>query len=211
MSAINPTPTKPESEWADLRLRMQQSAARLQETITISPAEQHHILATRAAKLAQPEQTEDRGQCLELVEFCLADEFYAVECLYVQEVYPLKTLTPVPGVPAFVAGIVSIRGEIISVVDLKQFFDMPRKGLTDLTRVIILHSPDTQTAMTFGILAEEVTGTMSLPITEIHPPLPTLTGIRAEYLRGVANNRLIVLDAAKLLADKKIIVHQEIE
>ncbi len=116
-----------------------------------------------------------------------------------------------PGAPGFVLGIVSVRGEIFSVVDLKKFFEMPTRGLTDLTRVIILSLHAPTGGMEFDILAEEVMGTVSLPIKDIQPGLPTLTGIRADYLKGVAKNRLIVLDSAKLLSDKKMIVHQEVD
>jgi purine-binding chemotaxis protein CheW len=144
------------------------------------------ILAQRARKLARVEEIPDTGETLELVEFKLAEEHYAVECLYVREVYPLKNLTPVPGAPGFVLGIVSVRGEIFSVVDLKKFFEMPPRGLTDLTRVIILSLHAPTGGMEFGILAEEVMGTVSLPIKDIQPGLPTLTGIRADYLKGVA-------------------------
>jgi purine-binding chemotaxis protein CheW len=172
-----------------------------------SAEERKTILAKRAQKLAQKEKAQELRERVEIVEFRLADERYAVECMYVREVYPLRDLTPIPGTPAFVMGIVSVRGEIISVVDLKKFFELPEKGLTDLTRVIILYNNEMQ----FGVLAEEVMGTISLPARDIHPPLPTLTGVRADYLKGVAKNRLIVLDAVKLLSDKKMIVNQEVE
>lgn len=196
---------------SDLRLRLQEATERWHGTLTLSLSQQQDILVARAARLAQGQQTADKGTCLDLVEFRLADEHYGIECLYIQEVYPLKSLTPVPGVPAFVAGIVNIRGEIVSVIDLKQFFELPNRGLTDLTRVIILKQPQTTKPMTFGILAEEVLGTVSLPLKELQPLLPTLTGIRAEYLSGVGFNRLIVLDAKKLLTDKKMVVYQDME
>jgi purine-binding chemotaxis protein CheW len=198
-------------DWESIHLKMQRAARGLEQAMSISPEEQREILEKRAVKLAQKEKKEIRGEVIEVVGFRLADEHYAVECMYVREVYPLKHLTPIPGTPDFVPGIVSVRGEIISVVDLKTFFELPRKGLTDLTRVIILHYHSGAVDMEFGILAEEVTGTLSLPLRDIQPPLPTLTGIRADYLKGVAKNRLIVLDAVKLLSDKKMIVHQEVE
>lgn len=173
----------------------------------IAQPDRNAILESRAKKLAEKEIERNIEEIIEIVEFRLANECYGVECLYVREVYPLKDLTQVPGTPNFVLGILSVRGEIISVVDLKKFFEMPARGLTDLTRVIILSNEDMQ----FGILAEEVMGTLSLPLSHIQQPPPTLTGIRAEYLRGVANNRLVVLDAVKLLSDKKMIVHQDVE
>jgi purine-binding chemotaxis protein CheW len=142
-----------------------------------------------------------------VVEFRLADEIYALECTYISEVYPLRSLTSIPGTPDFVLGIINIRGQIVSVIDLKKFFELPPKGLSDLTRVIVLKNG----GMEFGILAEEVMGTTFIRSGEIQPPLPTLTGIRSDYLKGIAKNRLIVLDAPKLLSDEKIIVNQEIE
>ena len=174
-----------------------------------SPREREALLKRRAEKLAQKDKKRETGETLDVVEFRLAEEHYGLECTYVREVYPLKRFTPIPGTPDFILGIASIRGEILSVVDLKKFFQMPLKGLTDFTRVIILYHQET--GMTFGILAEEVIGTKSVPIRDIQPPLPTLTGIRAEYLKGVAKHRLIVLDAVKLLTAKKMIVHQEVE
>ncbi len=144
-----------------------------------------------------------------MVEFRLAEERYGVECLYVKGVYPLRQLTPIPGTPDFILGIISVRGEIISVTDLKRFFEMPRQGLTDLTRVIILRHPAIE--MTFGIVAEEVMGTLSVPVKDLQPQLPTLTGIRTDYLKGVAKSGMIVLDAPKLLSDKKMIVNQYVE
>lgn len=201
------TTTKDMDTWSVLHLQMEQSAQRLQQTMTTTSEEQKAILKKRAEKLAVKEKIKEDGECIEVVEFRLAEEHYALGCLYVREVYPLKQLTPIPGTPDFILGIVNVRGEIISVLDLKFFFEMPQKGLTDLTRVIILQHND----MEFGILAEEVMGTVSLPVRDIRPPLPTLTGIRAKYLKGIAKNRLIVLDAVKLLTDKKMVVHQEVE
>jgi purine-binding chemotaxis protein CheW len=209
MTGKKPGPTTAVDAWNALRQKINSAARRPGQIPAPSPREQEALLKKRAEKLAQIEKKADTTETLEVVEFRLAEEHYGLEYNYVREVYPLKSLTPIPGTPDFILGIVSIRGEILSVVDLKRFFEMPLKGLTDLTRVIILYHRET--GMTFGILAEEVLGTLSVPVRDIQPPPPTLTGIRADYLHGVAKQRLIVLDAAKLLTDKRMIVHQEVE
>ena len=99
------------------------------------------ILRARAEVLARP-LVDDRAadEQIELVEFSLASETYAVESSFVREVYSLNDLTPLPCTPAFVLGIVNVRGEIVSVIDIKKFFDLPQKGLTDLHKAIILQS-----------------------------------------------------------------------
>lgn len=197
--------------WETLRRLVETSRDRLTKLENHTKEERKTILEARARKLAQKEIEYERREKIDVVEFRLADERYGVECQYVREVYPLKTLTPIPGTPAFVRGIVSVRGEIVSVVDLKLFFELPQRGLTDLTRVIILSGGAAGNRMEFGILAEEVMGTVSLELRSLQPPLPTLTGIRADYLKGISGNRMVVLDAPKLLSDKKMIVHQEAE
>lgn len=166
------------------------------------------ILKTRAQALARaPAKTEAAAESIEIVTFLLAYEKYAVESRYVREVYPLENLTPLPCTPAFVLGIASVHGEVISVIDIKQFFELPEQGLTDLNQVIVLQSQD----MTFGVLADAILGVRRLPLADIQPSLPTLTGIREKYLRGVTLDRMVVLDAEKLLLDERIIVQEQVE
>ena len=168
--------------------------------------ETRRILRARAQTLArEPVQPAD-GPVLEVVEFLLAGERYAIETAYLREVQPLKDLTPVPCTPAFVRGIVNVRGRLLAVMDLKKFFDLPEEGLRDLHKVLIVQTAGTE----LGILADDVTGNLSIPVSALQPGLPTLTGIRAEYLKGVTADRLAVLDAGKILTDQKIIVQEEV-
>ncbi len=161
------------------------------------------ILRKRARLLAQEaEAIKEEDSYCRVVEFMLANERYALELVCIQEVCPLKELTPLPCTPPFVLGIVNFRGQILSVIDLKKFFDIPGYELTNLNRIIILHSDE----MEFGILADEVLGVRSILLSEIQPSMPTFTGIRAEYLKGVTKDRVVILNGEKILADKNIIV-----
>lgn len=143
---------------------------------------------------------------LEVLEFRLAQESYAVESRYIQEVYPLRDLTPVPCTPAFVLGIVNVRGRIVPVLDIKKFLDLPEKGLTDLHRIILIRGEGCE----LGLLADVIVGVRSIPFESLQPSLPTLTGIRSDYLKGVTAERLVVLDLARILADPKITVNDEV-
>jgi len=171
------------------------------------PEETKRILSERAQLLArEPEKAAAADQFIEVIEFVLAFERYAVETRYVREVEPLDSLTPLPGTPAFVLGIVNVRGEILSVIDLRKFFELPEKGLTDLNKVIVLESEN----MLFGILADAVAGVRRIPVGDIQPSLPTLTGIREAYLRGVTPGRMVILDGEKLLTDESIVVQERV-
>lgn len=166
------------------------------------------ILRARARALARPRASATGVTAsLELLEFRLVQECYALETRHVREVYPLKDMTPIACTPGFVRGIVNVRGRITAVIDIKRFFDLPDQGLTDLHRIILVHG----NGLEFGLLADVIVGVRSVPIDSLQASLPTLTGIRADYLKGVTADRLVVLDLDRMLADPKIIVHEEVE
>lgn len=165
------------------------------------------ILRLRARLLARRVELQpDAGTVLEVLEFRLAQERYAIETRHVQEVCPFKELTPLPCTPAFIRGIVNIRSRIVPVLDLKKFFGLPDQGITDLHRVVLVRGQDFE----LGLLTDVVISLRSIPASELQSSLPTLTGIRSDYLKGVTAERLIVLDLPRILADPKIVVHDEV-
>ncbi len=213
-SSANPGPDQPlayapagAARWDAIRARMEAVRLRAERGWDPSSSEAKEMLRTRARRLATPPKPDEDQARIGVVLFHLAGETYAVESLYVRGVHPLKTLTPLPGAPAFVLGITNLRGEILSVIDLKKFFGLPEKGLTDLSTVIVLQSD----VMQFGILADEVVAAQVIPVSRIQPALPTLTGVREKYLRGVTEERVVILDASALLADDTLIVCDEVE
>jgi purine-binding chemotaxis protein CheW len=175
------------------------------QAVTAGDGAARRLLRDRAQKLAREPEAEGVQQRLELVEFLLSGENYAIESLFIREVYPLRELTPLPCTPPFVLGIVNLRGKILSVIDMRKFFDLREQGLSDLNKVIIVHDA----RMEFGILADAILGVRTILGGELQPSLPTLTEIGAEYLKGVTRDRLVVLDAGKMLADHRIVVHEE--
>ena len=174
----------------------------------LSREQKNNLLRARAQELAKsPEKEITEEACLEVVEFQLAHEHYGIETCFIREIYPLKELTELPFVPSFVMGIINVRGQVLSIIDLKKFFDLPDQGLTDLNKVIIIRSEN----MEFGVLADAIIGVNTVPLADLQPPLPTLTGIRSTYLKGITNERLILLNTEHILSDQRIIVFQEVD
>lgn len=166
----------------------------------------NEVLRARAALLARPPAESVTGDAsLQLLEFRVAQERYAIETRFVREVQPLRNLTPLPSAPPFVLGIANVRGRIVPLFDLKKFFALPEAGLTDLHRIILLSGRDLE----LGVLADVSVGVTTLLLDRLHPPMSTLTGIGADYLKGVTVERLIVLDMDRILADPRILVNEE--
>ena len=141
------------------------------------------------------------------MEFVLGPEHYGIESSHIREIHPLSEFTPLPCTPAFVLGLVNVRGQILSIINIKKLFDLPEKGLTDLNKIIIVHANH----MELGILADAILGVRSITVEELQPALPTLTGIRAEYLKGITKDPLAVLDIEKILSDEKILVNDGVD
>ncbi len=168
------------------------------------PGRARTILADRARALMQRKEEPRETPFPELLTFRLAGREYAVGMQYIREVFILREITPVPGVPDFIAGIGAVRGEIISVVDLCALFSIPKHGLTDLNRVIVLSDG----AVTFGILADYITDIGTRPTDHLAPVDPGMTPIDRRYLVGVTDESVIVLDAAALLASPGMVIDE---
>jgi purine-binding chemotaxis protein CheW len=192
--------------WPEVHRRLAVVSATLEQSFAPTADARAQILRRRAHDLARPPIGEPApGDNLDLVEFRLAQERYAVESRWVGEVLPLKHLTELPCAPPFVAGIMTVRGRVVTVIDIRRFFDLPLTGLGDSSRVIVLRAE----WMEVGVLADAVIGSRSMALHDMLRSLPTLTGIREEYLRGVAEGPLIILDAEKLLKDRSLVVNEE--
>ena len=192
----------------ELRERLEVIRTRINKGFEISLEEKKEILKTRASELAREVEKKEKDEThLEVVEFLLANERYALELDFIREIYPLKEFTALPCTPNFVMGIINVRGQILSIIDLKKFFSLPEKGFTDLDRILILRSDEKE----FGILADEILGVQSIPISDIQPSLPTLSGIRDKYLKGITVERIVILNGEKILSDTEIVVHEEME
>jgi purine-binding chemotaxis protein CheW len=192
-------------DWAELHRRLATSRSAIQRRLTPSVEERRTILRARTRLLAEERKEEEKlpQSQLEVVEFLLASERYGIELTYIHEIHALSEFTPLPGTPSFVLGLTNVRGQILSVIDIKKLFDLPEKGLTDLNKVIVVRTRQ----MELGILADAVHGVRIIAPSEFQTSLPTLTGIRAEYLKGITKDPLVVLDMDKILSDEKIIVN----
>lgn len=112
-------------DWNAIHRRLETAQAALEQGLTPIPEEQKRILKARAYALARETPREDTTECIEVVEFLLAYERYGLELPYVREVYPLKELISLPCTPPFVVGIINVRGHLLSVLDIKNFFGAP--------------------------------------------------------------------------------------
>jgi purine-binding chemotaxis protein CheW len=192
-------------DWQMVRTRLQQIETTAEEMLNPSPDRAREIMDARARALAQvPASSRSRGSHLDVILFGLGRERYAIETCFVREVVRLTDFTPVPGTPDLIVGVTNLRGAVVAVVDLGRFFNVPRKGLTDLSRVIVLGTEKVE----FGVLADEAYGQMDLAPEDILTSPDEVSGAGRASLRGVTREAIIIVDGAALLADERLFINQ---
>ena len=195
------------SELRDAYARTEAWGIALERGFQLGAEETSRVLAERARLLAREPESSGEGESLEVVEFVLGHERYAFESCCVSEVYPLRDLTPLPCTPAFLRGIVNIRGQILPVIDLDQFLDLRKREETEHARIIVLHADGVR----LGVIADSIVGVRAIATSQIQSSLVTLSGHRAELLKGVDVDRLAILDATAIISDERLIVCEEVE
>jgi purine-binding chemotaxis protein CheW len=193
-------------DWEAIHRRLAVTAAAISGGLDHGPEETRRILEVRARAAARPPVKPDDAERLQVLAFSLAGETYGVETCHVREVCQLKDLTAVPCTPPFVAGVMNLRGQILAIVELREFFELPARGLTDLNRVIVLRGGDNE----LGLLADSIDGVRPVPASDLQEGLPTLTGIRERFLKGITGQMLAVLDGARLLGDAGLKVNEQV-
>lgn len=149
------------------------------------------------------EQTRS-GDERQLVVFQLGAEFYGVDIARVHEIIRLQTITRVPRAPAFVEGVINLRGKVIPVVDLRRRFGLESSEHTRASRIVVVEIGDN----VVGVIVDGVSEVLRVTGASIEPPSPVVAGIESEYIYGIArlDDRLVILldlDRVLVLADRR--------
>lgn len=128
---------------------------------------------------------------VELLGFMLADEEYALEVLEIKEIVRLQPVTPVPRSPAHLKGIVTLRGVIIPIFDLRARLGLPRTEYGPESRIVVVHRGEEYA----GLVVDSITQVMHVARDGIEPPPQTIGVVESEFLRGVTRfrERLVIL------------------
>ena len=148
------------------------------------------------------EREAPREEILQLVVFRLAREWYGVEITKVREVIRVGKMTYLPSCEEHIAGIVNLRGYILSVTDLKPALGLSHREPTEKARIIAIESGVFET----GFLVDEVVESIEVPVSKIEPILLTLPAERAKYLKGQCkvNDKLIGIVNVERVSEKKV-------
>jgi purine-binding chemotaxis protein CheW len=164
-------------------------------------------MAATVVKTGQQTQGATRVRSLgggKFLTFLMADEKYGLEILKVREIIGIMDVTPVPTTPAFVRGVINLRGKVIPVVDLRLKFGMEAKQNTQRTCIIVVHLARAAQEMIMGIIVDEVSEVLDIDQNQIEPPPSFGADIRIDFILGMGkvNQRVVtMLDIDRVLTE----------
>lgn len=137
------------------------------------------------------------------VSFRLGSETYGIDVMQVREVLRGTDISPVPGAPTYVLGIINLRGNVVSIIDTRSRFGLPPKEMDDASRILILEAGD----HVVGFLVDSVCEVAELRTSEVESAPDTGSGDAARFIIGLSNRKeglLILVDASRLLSDDEL-------
>jgi purine-binding chemotaxis protein CheW len=204
------TRSKPRREALDWKSARERLARSLQDDSQIDPEQRDRILTERARTLARKSTTlattsaTRSAQEVELVQFRWAREQYAIAAEFVHLVIKPCDLTRLPGAPTHLRGVTNLRGEILPVFDLREWFEVDRVPRSDTSRWLVLGTDLPELCL----LTDEIDEIFALDPRTLH---------RAEsdsrhghdLVQGVTSDARTVLDGAAILAHPELVIGDE--
>ena len=143
-----------------------------------------------------------QGQGSEYLTFRLGDEDYGVDILRVQEIRGWETVTRIPNSPAYVKGVLNLRGSIVPIFDMRQRLEMEIKDYSKDTVVIVLRVKGITSERNIGVVVDEVSDVLNAQQSSIRSAPQFGGDVPTEYISGLADvekKMVMLLDVDKLL------------
>ena len=138
------------------------------------------------------------------VTFRLDSEIYGIDVMQIREVLRSPEISPVPGAPSYVLGIINLRGNVVAIIDTRSRFGLPSiEAIDDASRILILEAGD----HVVGFLVDSVSEVAELRNEQIESAPDTGSGESSRFISGLYNRKdglLILLDASKMLSDTEL-------
>ena len=139
----------------------------------------------------------------------LNGEYFGFELELVREFTDLRKITPIPCTPAHIIGNMNLRGEIITIIDIRNLLNLSANASSTNSKAMVIHVDD----LIAGVTVDEVFDVMYLQPSEMRPIPAAVHSSNDEYLRGTAPYRekmMSILDMSKIITKGELIVNEEI-
>jgi len=158
---------------------------------------------------SQTELENEDTQHGRFLAFTLGNECYGLEIRYVTEIIGMQEISGIPEAPAYIKGIINLRGMIIPVIDVRLKFKKPEAEYTDRTCIIVVDTGE----VSVGLIVDEVYEVLTIDDGDIAPPPDIRIGVKSKYLAGIGKSEgrvILLLDSKNLFFSDEVAMMTEI-
>ncbi len=159
-----------------------------------------------ASRQASQDRTAAQKQGTYLT-FHLREEEYGIAILDVKEIIGMMTVTPIPKTPAFVKGVINLRGKVIPVIDLRLRFGLEAVDYDERTCIIVVEVPGPAGEISLGLVVDRVNEVANIKEDDVEDTPSFGIDLDTKYILGMAKSGTgvkILLDIAKVLGDAEM-------
>ncbi len=159
------------------------------------------------ANTNRPVAGTEPGQSGQYLTFVLGAETFAIGIMAIKEIIEYASLTEVPMMPAYVRGVINLRGAVVPVLDLPVRFGKTASAVTKRTCIVIIEVVLGSERHVLGLVVDAVNAVLEIPSGEIEPPPAFGASIRTEFIKGMAkvNSKFVILlDIDHVLAPDEV-------
>ncbi|MEA2040054.1 MAG: chemotaxis protein CheW [Thermodesulfobacteriota bacterium] len=139
------------------------------------------------------------SKSVELATFYVGEALCGMDILGIQEINKLFEITPVPGAPEYITGILNLRGLIVTIIDLGKKLGISSTGTGDDSRNIVVNSRGEHV----GLLVERISDVVQADWDDVEPPPANIGGVQGKYFKGVLKTEkslIGILDVEEVLS-----------
>lgn len=150
---------------------------------------------------------EDNSTSVQYLSFILDQRVFAFDVLKTREVLTYDKVTPIPCSAAYVAGVINLRGSVVTVMDLRVKFGMKAVEHNENTAIIIVEAMYGEDKVVIGALVDAVKGVLHFEQNQIEPPPRVGMKLNAELITGIGktnNDFVVILNVDKVLSEEDL-------
>lgn len=139
-------------------------------------------------------------QISQYLTFSLGDDLFAVGILAIKEIIQYGQITDVPLMPAYIRGVINLRGAVVPVIDLSARFGKGAMTVGRRTCIVIIEVETAEDRQVIGLMVDSVSAVLNIPAAEVESVPSFGVGVRAEFIQGMARLKhrfVIILDVLR--------------
>lgn len=155
----------------------------------------------------------DKDGGVQYLTFVIEDKLFAFDVLKTREVLSLVSITPIPGTPAHMIGVLNLRGSVVPVIDLRRKFGLTETPYTENTAIIIVESNYGDEIIIVGALVDAVKGVKVFEKNQIEPPPKIGMKLNLDMIHAIGKTEkdfTLILNIDKVLSDEDVTMAREL-